>query len=61
MPNPPGRRRSNPQAAPSSAEVQQLKTELADLKSAYLRDVTLISEDIHALNAQISTEAAPNP
>ncbi len=60
MPNPPGRRRSSPSAPVNSGEIQRLQTELNELKAAYARDVILISEDIHALNAQINPEQVPD-
>lgn len=51
MPNSLGRRRES--AAPASSEVEQLKAELAELKSAYVQDMQNISSDISTLNGKI--------
>lgn len=49
MPNPLGRRRvSSP-----STEVEQLKKELADLRSAYAQDMQNISNDMTTLSEKI--------
>lgn len=49
MPNPLGRRR----ASSPSTEVEQLKNELAELRSAYVQDMQNISTDISTLNSKI--------
>jgi hypothetical protein len=49
------RRRSIP--AGSTAEIEALKQELADLRAAYARDMQNISLDMQTLNAKI--EPAP--
>jgi hypothetical protein len=56
MPNPLGRRRAS-SASPSS-EVEQLKTELAELRSAYVQDMQNISTDIGTLNNKIEPTPA---
>jgi hypothetical protein len=50
MANPIGRRK---RVSPAT-EVEALKKELAELKSAYERDMELISSDIQTLNSQIA-------
>ena len=50
MPNPLGRRRASSPSA--SAEVDQLKQELADLR-AYVQDMQNISNDMTSLNQKI--------
>jgi hypothetical protein len=52
MPNPLGRRRGP--AAGSSSEVEQLKKELADLRSSYVQDMALISNDMTQLENKIA-------
>lgn len=49
MPNPLGRRRSSS----TSTEVEQLKKELADLRSAYVQDMQNISNDMTTLSEKI--------
>lgn len=49
------RRRSIP--AGSTAEIEQLKQELAELRAAYSRDMAHISADMQVLNTKI--EAPP--
>lgn len=51
MPNPLGRRRVN--SVPASSEVEQLKAELAELRTAYVQDMQNISSDISTLNDKI--------
>lgn len=51
MPNPLGRRRVN--SVPVSSEVEQLKAELAELRTAYVQDMQNISSDISTLNDKI--------
>ena len=59
------RRRSIPSG--SSAEIEQLKQELAELRAAYSRDMMHISADMQALStkievpAQIEAPAEPEP
>ena len=51
MPNPLGRRRAS--SSSGSAEVDQLKQELADLRAAYVQDMQNISNDMTSLNQKI--------
>ncbi len=51
MPNPLGRRRTV--ASSNSSEVEQLKKELADLRSAYVQDMQNISNDMSTLSEKI--------
>lgn len=54
MPNSLGRRRGG-----ENAEVAQLKKELEELKSNYVRDISLIGSDIRSLDSRISSENLP--
>lgn len=49
------RRRSIP--AGSTAEIEQLKQEIANLQAAYIRDMRNISADMQSLNAKIEPPA----
>jgi hypothetical protein len=51
MPNPLGRRRDV--SGSPSAEIDQLKAELAELRSAYVQDMKNISADMSNLNEKI--------
>jgi hypothetical protein len=51
MPNPLGRRRVS--ASADSSEIEQLKKELADLRSAYVQDMQNISSDMSTLSEKI--------
>jgi hypothetical protein len=55
MPNSLGRRRTSAVSAPS--EVEQLKQELADLRSAYVQDMRNISTDMSSLNEKLEPTA----
>jgi len=59
MPNPLGRRRAGSASTPS--EVDQLKTELAELRAAYVQDMKNISTDISTLNDKIEPPATVDP
>jgi hypothetical protein len=50
MPNPLGRRRASSAA---SDEINQLKQELAELKSSYVQDMALISNDMSQLESKL--------
>ena len=56
MPNLLGRRRDS--AKGPSAEVEQLKKELADLRSSYVQDMALISNDMTQLENKIAPAAS---
>lgn len=60
MPNSLGRRRTV-SGSTSSAEVEQLKAELAELKSMYAQDMQNISSDISTLNDKIEPSSAAEP
>ena len=51
MPNPLGRRRSSTPS--TSSEIDQLKQELAELRSAYVQDMQNISNDMSSLNNKL--------
>lgn len=52
------RRRSTP--AGSTAEIEQLKQEIANLQAAYVRDMRNISADMQSLNSKIEPLVQPD-
>lgn len=59
MPNSLGRRREH--SASASTEVDQLKTELAELRAAYVQDMKNISTDIGTLSNKIEPSPTIDP